>query len=1425
MARSLAARFGKKENKNPENSKSVQKLRSTPRRRSSGYQQYIEAMEDRTLMSTTLTGAINTPLGTAPSNLVIADFNNDGRLDIATAAVGVDVRLGNGDGTFSGPTSNLQSLAITGGLVAGDFNGDGNVDLVAIDQGSATGTPMIHTLLGNGNGTFNATTATQSFPTGFAPPIAVDVNGDGKLDLVAVNSTAGTVGVLLGNGDGTFENIATYSAVTNVRSVAAADFNSDGKIDLVVNGNSTALLFGNGDGTFGSPVTIAASAIPTTVAAGDLNGDGKADIVTGNILYVGNGDGTFQSTTLAISEDSNVTLADMNNDGVPDLVASTATGVGIALNNGDGTFRPETNYADSSANYLSIGDFNGDGNLDLMGANIDTETATVVPGNGDGTLLAASIIPSGDVSNPIPGLTATQTHPSEFFGDFNGDGIQDFAVANTGADTISISFGNADGTFQAPISFVPQTLGQAPRPQIVTVSDFNGDGKDDLIIYTPGLPETVTLGGGENHGAGGISGGTPASWTLFLSNGDGTFTPSTISNPLFVPNASELTVGNVDLDGDGIPDVIVASSEFGPFSTTPVGLLTIEYTTAATKIASQQFLLGGDPNAVYTPDLNGDGLPDILITSNESNIVWTLLNTGDGFVIAGNPNAAVTQVTLPDGSSAPSMDGYVAYAVPAGAPLDWLGTSNLKFGDFNQDGKPDIAVSTALGQVSILLGNGDGTFQPGQTFDVGGQSQNLAIADFNGDGFPDVAALIGNQTAIALNTGFDAEQLGTAVGFRLSAPATSAAGQTNSVTVIAVDANGNPVPDFLGTIHLTSNDPKATLPMFYTFTAADAGTHTFPITLDKSGADVVTASNPRLASGSTTISVAAGAAVGFSVSAPTQTVAGVAFNVVVSARDKFGNLAPTYTSTIDFSSDDPRATLPASFTFTAADAGIYTFPITLIQAQTYSAGGFFKIMPGTFFPPQGPMVTVTDETNATITGSGGSTVVAAPLAQINVLAISGNPIANSIIAGQPIEVSVTAFDAFGNLQVFPTGDVIHVASTDPHGNAPANIVVPGLGINPLANVSVEWSNGSNDQLFLTTAGPQTITVTDLSQPAITGNTSITVVAAPAVKLAVSFAANASAGTPTAMTVTALDQFGNIDTGYNGVLHFSSSDPAAILPADSDLTPAENGTHTFMVTLKTLGAQTVSVHDLTSFTVPTTIANTTVILGPPSVFTVTPIASAMAGVAQSFSVTVKDAAGDILKGYTGTLLFSSTDVQAGLPANYKFTAADAGTHIFSATFKTSGVQSINFHDSAIPTLSGTTGNTTVAAGAATHFVLSGAATATTGKATAVTVTALDAFGNIATGYRGKVHFTDTLSAGLPSDYTFTATDSGVHTFNVTLSTVGLQTLKLTDTAVSQIFGTINITASAVVSGGGGTATGGGATGGGATGGGGGGGKTA
>jgi hypothetical protein len=182
----------------------------------------------------------------------------------------------------------------------------------------------------------------------------------------------------------------------------------------------------------------------------------------------------------------------------------------------------------------------------------------------------------------------------------------------------------------------------------------------------------------------------------------------------------------------------------------------------------------------------------------------------------------------------------------------------------------------------------------------------------------------------------------------------------------------------------------------------------------------------------------------------------------------------------------------------------------------------------------------------------------------------------------------------------------------------------------------------------------------------------------------------------------------------------------------------------------------------------------------------------AGTAGTFTVTAQDANGNTLTGYTGTVHFTSSDPQAILPADYTFTAADQGVHTFSATLKTAGSQSLVATDTVTSSLSGQAG-IVVNPSAATHFVLSGPSGVSAGTAFSLTVTAVDAYGNIATGYTGTVHFTDSVSgATLPHDYTFTATDAGVHTFSgVKLRTKGLETITVIDMLFASISGSISI----------------------------------
>ncbi|HEY7425012.1 MAG TPA: hypothetical protein VH682_12345 [Gemmataceae bacterium] len=291
----------------------------------------------------------------------------------------------------------------------------------------------------------------------------------------------------------------------------------------------------------------------------------------------------------------------------------------------------------------------------------------------------------------------------------------------------------------------------------------------------------------------------------------------------------------------------------------------------------------------------------------------------------------------------------------------------------------------------------------------------------------------------------------------------------------------------------------------------------------------------------------------------------------------------------------------------------------------------------------------------------------------------------------------------------------------------------------------------------------------------------------------------NAGIAGSFTVTALDANGNRATGYTGTVHFTSSDPNALLPADYTFTADDNGAHTFTATLNTAGTQSLTATDTA----------TASITGSQSGITVTPAslpattlsvsgfpATTTAGVAATLTVTAEDANGNVASGYRGTVQFSSSDQQAGLPASYTFTAADQGVHTFSVTLKTAGSQSLTATDTATGSISGSESGIVVQPAAASQLVLSAPSSVSHGVAFSVTVTALDPYGNVATGYLGTIHFSSSDSnAKLPPNYTFTASDGGVHTFTgqFILSKKGTKTLTVTDTQNSALTATDSINA--------------------------------
>jgi hypothetical protein len=392
--------------------------------------------------------------------------------------------------------SNFYSSLNAGGLtitaiIAADFNGDGELDLAWVD-----GSPTVQIELGNGDGTFQAP---LQYPVGNGPGgvFAADFNGDGKLDLAVANSADNTISILLGNGDGTFQAGKTFATGAYPFSVSAGDFNGDGKLDLAVACNgandvagSISILLGNGDGTFQTHTDYTPpTPFPSVdaMAMGDFNGDGKLDVAladdaNGGFLFIllGNGDGTFQFMNSFVGNVSyhGMLTADVNGDGILDLLISQCGEPGeiaVLIGNGDGTFQPAVGYStgQGSCDYVA-GDVNADGKLDLAVpiaySTADSNIVAILLGNGDGTFQSPVTFSSN----------SPDCIPNEFcfaqavaMGDFNDDGRADLAVAvqNSPNSLLVLLQGTWPALAAAPpnVGFGSQNVGTSSAPQGVTL--------------------------------------------------------------------------------------------------------------------------------------------------------------------------------------------------------------------------------------------------------------------------------------------------------------------------------------------------------------------------------------------------------------------------------------------------------------------------------------------------------------------------------------------------------------------------------------------------------------------------------------------------------------------------------------------------------------------------------------------------------------------------------------------------------------------------------------------------------------------------------------------------------------------------------------------------------------------------------------------
>lgn len=333
------------------------------------------------------------------------------------------------------------------------------------------------------------------YPTGAPGPNGValgDVNGDGRPDVVVANAdVSGTIGVLLGNGDGTLQPAVTYSAGAYPEFVILADFNRDSRLDVAVGNRAigqpgwVSVLLGYGDGTFEAPVSYGPFTDAFSLATADFNGDGSLDIAVADAsagsLLIGNGDGTFQiGNPIGATNDLFVAVADFNRDGKLDLVSANNSGKAIQLFIGDGhgAFRLKSSFLVSTPPIaLVAADFNGDGIPDFA-------SADEAVNNADSNVTVFESSTKGYVKKRY----AYGDEPRLIVAaDINQDGKLDLVTENEFNGTVDLFTNSGAGTFRIPIVLPDGGITAAS----VAVGDLNGDGKPDIVVTDGQIPGDV----------------------------------------------------------------------------------------------------------------------------------------------------------------------------------------------------------------------------------------------------------------------------------------------------------------------------------------------------------------------------------------------------------------------------------------------------------------------------------------------------------------------------------------------------------------------------------------------------------------------------------------------------------------------------------------------------------------------------------------------------------------------------------------------------------------------------------------------------------------------------------------------------------------------------------------------------------------------
>jgi hypothetical protein len=544
-----------------------------------------------------------------------------------------------------------------------------------------------------------------------------DFNGDGKLDAAAANNSGGAVGVVFGDGAGGFGAPTSYLVASAPRQIIAGLFNNDASIDLITVNPGTdniTLLTNNGAGVF-TATNYPAGFAPSCLASGDFNGDGRLDVVTGS---------------------------------------ETGNTLQILLANAGGGFNAPTQISmpNTTIKAVAVGLINGDSNLDIVTANLATLNISVLLGNGSGGFSAPTNFSTGPTAGPL----------SLALGDFNGDTKLD-AVVIYGTNNVGFLAGDGLGGFALNTTF---PLVNGDNPIYVALKDVTGDGKLDILTVCRTSAMLRVLPG---DGTGGIGGRRDVLLSKFPRavatgdfNGDGLTDIDAVSDSTG-PLAMMLNRGGGNFDSAVTVPSAVGSALLADLNGD--GRLDQFYNGTSVAFGNGDGTFGSpviytNPNRgtdVILGDISNDGKPD-MITSGQFGLSVRLNDGNGGFPTVNNITTAPGQLGLGDFNNDGIMDLAIGFEPDGPGDIRFLqgdslgnfviaasatvtgGVKRLRVADFNNDGKPDLAILRVSGGVCVQLWTGVNTI--GTQVAVGNAGGTPAIGDFNNDGKLDIGAAI-----------------------------------------------------------------------------------------------------------------------------------------------------------------------------------------------------------------------------------------------------------------------------------------------------------------------------------------------------------------------------------------------------------------------------------------------------------------------------------------------------------------------------------------------------------------------------------------------------------------------------------------------------------------------------------------------------------